>query len=268
MPSPSRHSCHCKNWGKKIGRQAKAVVHRRGIKIHIGLQFFLRPHDVGDPLAHLNPLRFSQLSRQLFRHPLQVRGPRIQHLINAMSNSHNLLLLTHLLLHPGIHFLQRSNLLKHVDHTLIRPSVQRTLQCPDGCANRGINIGQCRGTHPCRKGGGIHPVIRMQNKRHVQRGHRLRPRLLTIEKIKKVSGFPQISSNRRKGLPPTRTVKIGRDHPDFGCKGNLTLSIQFHMLRSDRIIIVEPKHRHTGPQNIHRTRIFGCPENVVHHLRR
>ena len=63
-------------------------------------------------------------------------------------------------------------------------------------------------------------------------------------------------------------MKIGRDHPDLGCKGNLTLPIQLHMLRSDRIIIVEPKHRHTGPQNIHRTRIFGCPENVFHHLRR
>ena len=195
-----------------------------------------------------------------------MRGPRIKHLVDAMPDYHNLLFLTHLLLYPRIHFLQRTNLLKHVNHTLIRTSMQRPLQCSNGCTNRRINIGQCRGTHSCRKGRRIHSVIRMQNKRHVQRGHRLRSRLLTIQKIKKVSGFPQIPSNRRKGLPPTRTMKIGCDHPDLGRKGNLSLPIQDNLLSSNCTIIVKSQHRNTGSQNIHRSRIFRCPENVVHHL--
>src|SRR5437899_13054855 len=93
MCGPTGGAGDGKNGREKIGRNSEGVIDSRGIEIDVGVEMLLLEHNVGDAFAHLDPFRFADFRAEDLRHALEMRSARIEGLINAMANAHDLLLL-------------------------------------------------------------------------------------------------------------------------------------------------------------------------------
>ncbi len=154
---------------EQIRRNPERVVNRRGIEIDVRVQVLLFLHQLRDPLRHPDPLRLAQFLAQLYRHLLQMRRARIERLVNAMADAHDLFLLRELLLDVGVDPIFRADFLQHLDDAFIRAAVERTLQRPDRGRDRGINVAQGRDRDARAEGRSIHAVIGVQHESHIER---------------------------------------------------------------------------------------------------
>ena len=59
-----------------------------------------------------------------------MRRARVERLVNAMADAHDLLLLRQLLLDVGVDFVFAPDFLEHLDHAFVRAAVERAFQVP------------------------------------------------------------------------------------------------------------------------------------------
>ena len=88
----------------------------------------------------------------------------IKHFVNSVADAHDFLLPRELAFDPRIHIFQLTNVLEHVDHTFVRTAVERAFECADGGRDRRIHVRQGSDGYTGGEGGGVHPMIRMEDK--------------------------------------------------------------------------------------------------------
>ena len=99
---------------------------------------------------------------------LEMRRARVERLVNAVPDTHDLLFLRELLLDIGVDFVFAPDLLQHVDHAFIGAAVQRTFKRADRRGDGGVNIAQGGDRDPRAKRRGVHPVIGVQDKGEIE----------------------------------------------------------------------------------------------------
>lgn len=252
MCSPAGGAGNCENGREQIGRDAQRVIDRGGVEIDVGLQFFPIPHDPGDALGHLDPLRFAKLLGELDGKLAQMRCAGIEHLVNPVADAHDFFLSLQFPLDPCIDFIEIANVLKHVDDSLVGTAVQRTFERTDGCGDGRIHIGKCRNGDSGGKRGGVHAVIRMKNQCNIEDSRRRIGRHLTIQEIEKMLRLSEVFADFWELQPAPKAMIRGDDGGAFRtqrkCDGGVRLQIWLANLRPR---IIEAEHGNGGAEHIH-----------------
>ena len=144
-----------------------------------------------------------------------MRRARVERLVNAMADAHDLLLLRQHALDVGVDFVFAADFLEHVDDAFVGAAVQRAFQRADGRGDGGIKIGQRRDGDARAEGRGVHAVIGVQDKRHVEGVARFLRLRLAVDQIKEMRGLGQIVAHRRQRFALARAMKIRGDDADL-----------------------------------------------------
>ena len=266
MGRPAAGAGNGENRGEQIGRNAKAVVHRRAVEIDVRVQVLLGEHDLGDPLRHLNPLRVTQLGGQNLSHALEVRGARVEHFVHAVTDAHDLALLSQAVGHIGIDLIERTNLLEHFDDPLVGAAMKRALEGADGCGDRRVHVAERGDSNPSAEGGGVHAMVGMQHVAHINGALLFNGGLLAIDHPEEVGSFAQsgIGCDQRQSL--AGTVEVGRNDRDLGDEAQGLAALGIHVV----VVgggVVAAQSTHAGADGVHRGAVLRqASEHVDHAL--
>src|SRR5258708_33107107 len=136
MCRPTGRARDRKNRCEQVGRHAERVINGSRVEIDIGVQAPLLFHQDGNPVTHSDPFRFTQFLTQLDRFLTQNWCSWVQVLIDPMTDTHDLLLFGQHPFHVSIDLIDRTDLLQHVDHPLVRASMEWSLQSSDSGRQR------------------------------------------------------------------------------------------------------------------------------------
>ena len=181
-----------------------------------------------------------------------MRRARVERLVNAMADAHDLLLLRQLLLDVGIDFVFAPDFLEHVDHAFVRAAVQRPFQGADRERDRGVEVGQRRDGDARAEGRGVHAVIGVQHKRDIERVARFLRLRLAVDQIEEMLRLGQIVAHRRERFALAGAMKIGGDHADLrrDAAGAALVDLARRFLVHLRVVKTE--HGDGGPHDVHR----------------
>ena len=186
------------------------------IKIDVGVEILFLLHQLGDPLGHPDPLGFADFRTELHCHIPEVRGARIQRLVNAMADAHNFLLLRQLLRDVGIDVIFVPDFLEHIDDAFIGSSMKRTFERADGRGNGGVEISERGDSDASAESRCIHPVVGMEHKRDIESIGRFFCWWFARHQIKKMRGFAKVFTHLWERLSATRAMVVSGDNPDLG----------------------------------------------------
>src|SRR5260370_41398218 len=136
MCVPTGRARERKNRCEQVGRHAERVINGSRVEIDVRVQAPLLFHQCGNPFRHFDPFWFTQFLTQLNRFLTQNWCSRIEDLIDPMADTHDFLLFGQHSFHVSIDLIDRTDLLQHVDHPLVRASVEWSLQSSDSCRQR------------------------------------------------------------------------------------------------------------------------------------
>ena len=119
-----------------------------------------------------------------------MRRARIERFINAMADAHDLFLLREAFLHVGVHFVQRTDFLQHLDDAFIGAAVERAFRA---CRWRVVmaeymSLKRRDGDAGAERGG-VHAVIGMEHVAQIHGAFLFRRRLFAIDQVKEIGGF-------------------------------------------------------------------------------
>lgn len=189
-------------------------------------------------------------------HALEVRGARVEHFVHAVTDAHDLALLSQAVGHVGIDLIERTDLLEHLDDPLVGPAMERALEGADGCGDRRIHVTERGDGDPGAEGGGVHAMVGMQHVAHINGALLFNGGLLTIDHPEEISGFAQSGIGRDERQPLARAVEIGRNDRNLSDEAQGLAALGIHVV----IVgggVVAAQSTHAGADGVHRGQSFG-----------
>ena len=246
-----------KDRSEHVGRKAERVVDGGRVEIDIGIQPLALLHELGDALRHADPLALSKLLAELNGHGTEVGGTRIEGLVDAVTDAHDLLLGGERSLNPTVDLGLVADLLKHVDDSLVGAAVKGSLERADGGGHGRVDVAQ-RGDRDARgEGGGIHAVIGMEDVGDVEGLCGLGGRHLSVEEIEEVGGLTEVGADGGELLAKAGAVIVRGDDADFGGQGDGAVAVLDGIDLAGRHLVVEAEHGDTRADDIHGVGILG-----------
>ena len=253
MGRPTGCARNRENRGEEVRWDSEAVVDGGRVEIDVCVEAFAFAHHGGDAFAHPNPFWFTELFGEFDGHALEMRRARVEHFVDAVTDAHDFLFLSQLLLEPRIHVFFGANLLEHVDDALIRATVERTLEGADGGGDCGEHVAQrCHGDTGAERTG-VHAMIGMEDVSDVKGLSCLCGGFCSVDEVQKMSGFREVLTHGREVFALTETVEIRRNHADF--RGDIDGAVVVRFWAG--FLVVEAEEGHSGADDVHRRCVFG-----------
>src|SRR6185369_16715092 len=152
---------------EQVSRYSQRVISGRRVEVHVRVQMLLAHHYFFHLHGHLVPLLLSDPLAQLPGHFAEVSRSRIFGVIHAMTETHDLLLLSKRLLQPRLDILDAADLEKILDHAFVSPAVQRAFERANSGDDSRIAIRQRRSGYSSRKRRGVQFVIRVESEGYI-----------------------------------------------------------------------------------------------------
>merc|ERR1712032_664462 len=131
-------------WREHENRDAHLEVGGCGEEVCVWVHFLFICHQGLDAVRCSPEDRLSiRTLRKSFRDCLEDCVARIAIFVDAMTKSHDELLATHHVPDFFLPLLNRSHILEHVHHRLVRPAMQRPTQSTDRGSDARIGVGEC-----------------------------------------------------------------------------------------------------------------------------
>src|SRR5881396_3857478 len=89
---PTAYAGNGKHRCEQIYVNAKSVVGRSGIEVHVGVEFFVGLHEFFDSFGGVKPLALATGFAEIAGHGAKVSGPRIFGVVHAVTEARNLFL--------------------------------------------------------------------------------------------------------------------------------------------------------------------------------
>ena len=215
---------------EQVGRNAERVVHGGGVEIDVRVEVLFAQHDLGDALAHVEPLGFAELGAELLGHALQVRRAGVEHLVNAVADAHDFLFVLQAAGDEVVHLVEVADLLEHLDDALVGSAVQRPLERADGGGDGRVHAAERGDGDARREGRGVHAVVGVQDVAHVDGLFLFLNRFFAVDEIEEVRRLTEgrVGIGQRLALPGQ--VEIGGDDRHLCDQLNGTLGLHFHRI--------------------------------------
>src|SRR5665647_1358609 len=271
LGDPARQPPEREQHGEHLGREPHRPVDQPGVEVNVRIQLALdevliRERDLLQPERDVQQLiAMTQTLQQLVGGLLDDRRSRVIVLVDPMPKAHQLgpALLVLDLGHEVVDIPAVGlDPLEHVQHRLVRPTMQRPEQRVDPRRDRRKQVGVARPDQPHRRGRTVLLMIGMQDQQLVQRlGH---DRIHVIALGRQPERHPQEVVHQRdrvvrvqERLTHTLLVRVRRDRGQLGHQPHRR---DLHLLGVERVkaVLVERRERRDRRrQHRHRVRIPG-----------
>ena len=190
------------------------------------------------------------------RHALEMRGARVERLVNAMADAHDLFLLRQAFGDVGVHLVERADFLEHFDDALVGAAVQRAFERADGAGDGGIHVAQRGDGDAGAEGGGVHAVVGMQHVAQVQRCSFSADGFSPSIRYRKFAASPSEGSGSSRLLALPDAMKIGGDDGNSRDEPDGLLPLRVHGI----VVAVRVEAAQGGnsrADGVHRRRVLG-----------
>ena len=177
-----------------------------------------------------------------------MRCARVEHFVDAMADSHDLLFLGELLFEPWVDTVFATDFLEHVDDAFIGAAMEGAFEGSDGRGDRGEHVAErCDGDARA-EGAGVHAVVGVEHVGDVEGLRGLRGGLCAVDEVEEVSGFGEVLTHGREIFSLPKTMEVRCDHPDFRGDVDCAMIVRFGTV----LRVVQAEEGDSGPDDVHR----------------
>ena len=199
---------------------------------------------------------------QLLSQALQDLGAGILHPVFAVAETHDLLLAGDRPVEPGLHLIERADLLEHVEHILVGTAVQRAGQGADRRGHHRVGIGEGAGGDAGAEGAGVEAVLGVQDQAGIEDAGRQGIGLPLGEHVEEVRGVGEVVAGLDRVVAVADQLE-GRHH-----RGDL--GDQAHHRLGDVLGIVEGaagiEQAQRGGARLQRIHRMAAGREALHHV--
>ena len=219
------HPRHGEDRGENVGVQAELLVDEAAEEIDVRVDPSLTEagrHDLLELEGDVVLRRAAEGLEELGREGLQVLGPRVLRLVDAVPEAHHLLLVRGLGVVPRLDLVHRPDGRELLEDALVGPAVEGPEERTDGAAARGVGVVLGRRHDAAREGARVHGVLGVQDQRAVEGPHRDVVGSLTVEAPEEVRGRGEVGLGLDVLLAGAHALErchedgSARDHPAAG----------------------------------------------------
>ncbi len=173
-----------------------------------------------------------------------------------MPNAHNAALVGEAIIHIGIDLLEVANLLQHFDDTFIGTAMQGALKRADGASDCAIHIAQGGDGDTAAEGGGIEPVVGMEDVADVHGAFHVFTGFIAGDEPNEISGFAETVVRLQNLLALAQAMEGGDDHWDLRDDLDGFLPNRFKVILCLGFGIEAAQSTDAGAEGMHRGGVF------------
>ena len=252
---PARRARDGEDGREQVRRDAEAVVDGGGIEVHVGVEVLLLLHQLGDALAHVDPLGLAQLIGELLRHALEVRRARVERGVHTVADAHDAAFVGQAILDVRVDLVDLANLVEHLDDALVGAAVQRALERADGAGDGAVHIAERCDGHAAAEGAGVKAVVGVQDVANVDGALHVGAGLFAVDEPQEVGRLAQLGIAREDLLAQTVAVKGRDEHRHLRDEVQALGARAVEVVAGLGIVIVATQCADGGAQRVHRLRV-------------
>jgi len=224
------------------------------VEIGVRKQLLLFPHGLVDGFGDREQHGVAHFVSELFRPALDHFIARIAVFIDRVAKAHDLVFARQHAKGAFNRFLGRGETFDHFHRRFVGTAVQRAAQGADGSGDAGIQVGQCRCTHPCGEGRSVEFVFSVEDQRHVHHFDVQLARFLAMQQVQEVATDARLVGHAVDALAVVaEAIPVAHDRRERGeqAVGDIALHAEIFL----RLDIAQ--ERAPGAHHVHRMGVGG-----------